>query len=50
MKLNYWFNVQIFIRQEDSEAQKKQISRRMQPNPGLERVELLCIAQYRLID
>src|SRR6218665_3503382 len=26
---NYWFNVQTFIR--DSDAQKKQISRRMQP-------------------
>jgi len=28
---NYWFNVQTFICEDDSDAQKKQISRRMQP-------------------
>jgi len=31
IKSNYWFNVQTFIREDDSDAQKKQISRRMQP-------------------
>ena len=31
IKSNYWFNVQTFIREDDSDAQKKQIGRRMQP-------------------
>src|SRR6218665_1183873 len=31
IKSNYWFNVQTFICEDDSDAQKKQISRRMQP-------------------
>ena len=30
IKSNYWFSVQTFIREDDSDAQKKQISRRMQ--------------------
>src|SRR6218665_3559164 len=31
IKSNYWFNVQTFIREDDSDVQKKQISRRSQP-------------------